>query len=73
MSENKEIVQKLRIKEIHKDAYRETISKTIKDKFGYELPLKDGKTAAYSYEKLIDIVNVFFKALVQAVEDNYSE
>ena len=69
MSENNDILNQLKSKNIRMEAYTQIIRRRIEAKFGYELPLSQ---EAYLFEdksKIINVVNVLFEALVEAVED----
>ena len=69
MSENNDILNQLKSKNIRIEAYTQIIRRRIEAKFGYELPLSQ---EAYLFEdksKIINVVNVLFEALVEAVED----
>ena len=73
MSADNEILNQLKTKKIRIEANKEIIRKIIKEKFGYELPLKEGIWLNIqgdpNREKLMQMVNVLFEALAEAVEE----
>lgn len=76
MSKSKYILEQLKTKEIRIEANKEIIRKIIKEEFGYELPLAPDTYMSVSdanRNKLIQMVNVLFEALAEAVEDTRSE
>ena len=69
MSENNDILNQLKSKNIRIEAYKQIIRKRIEAKFGYELPLSQDAYLLEDKSKIINVVNVLFEALVGAVED----
>ena len=69
MSENNDILNQLKSKNIRIDAYKQIIRKRIEAKFGYELPLSQEAYLFVDKSKTINMINVLFEALVEAVED----
>jgi ethanolamine utilization protein EutQ (cupin superfamily) len=69
MSEENEFLTQLKSKNMRKEVNKEIIKKVIKEKYGYELPLTDSRTTKYGYDKVIEIVNILFNALVEAYEE----
>ena len=71
MSENNDILNQLKSKNIRIDAYKQIIRKRIEEKFGYELPLSQEAYLFVDKSKTINMINVLFEALVGAVEDTH--
>ena len=69
MSENNDILNQLKSKNIRIEAYKQIIRKRIEAKFGYELHLSQETYLLEDKSKIINVVNVLFEALVEAVED----
>ena len=69
MSESNDILNQLKSKSIRIEAYKQIIRKRIEAKFGYELPLSQETYLLEDKSKIINVVNVLFEALVEAVED----
>jgi hypothetical protein len=71
MSENNDILNQLKSKNIRIDAYKQIIRKRIEEKFGYELPLSQEAYLFVDKSKTINMINVLFEALVEALEDTH--
>jgi hypothetical protein len=69
MSENNDILNQLKSKNIRIEAYKQIIRKRIEAKVGYELPLSQEAYLLEDKSKIINVVNVLFEALVEALED----
>ena len=70
MSADNEILTRLKSKNIHIEVNKEIIKKIIKEKFEIELPFpEEGNIYDKNKTKLIQMINVLFEALAEAVEE----